>query len=158
MYFISYAYLKHQIKYDGHLPCLTVAKQTPVCSLTLANVTTPLLFANIRKDIKPIATKSRRFSSENEKFINQEISTLLSEGIIELSSSPWRAQVVIANDELKRHKKRLCIDYSSTMNIYTELDAYPLPKIETMVNNLAKYKFYSTFDLRSAYHQIPIHY
>ena len=82
----------------------------------------------------------------------------ISEGIIEPSSLPWRAQVVIANDELKRHKKRFCIDYSSPINIYAELNAYPLPKIETMVNNLAKYKFYSTFDLRSAYHQIPIRY
>ncbi|XP_068235600.1 uncharacterized protein [Palaemon carinicauda] len=76
--------------------------------------------------------------------------------IIEPSISPWRAQVVVVKDPLDRHKKRLCIDYSQTINQYTELDAYPLPRIEDMVHDLAKYKVFSTFDLKSAYHQISI--
>lgn len=50
----------------------------------------------------------------------------------------------------------MCVDYSQTINIYTGLDAYPLPRIDDMVNELAKYSVYSTFDLRSAYHQIKI--
>ena len=41
-------------------------------------------------------------------------------------------------------------------NIYTELDAYPLPRIDDMINELSKYGAFSTFDLRSAYHQIRI--
>ena len=48
------------------------------------------------------------------------------------------------------------MDYSQTINFYTELDAYPLPRIDDMVNELAKYTVFSTFDLRSAYHQIKI--
>ena len=54
-------------------------------------------------------------------------------------------------DEANRHKKRLCIDHSQTINIYTELDAYPLPRIDDMINELSKYRVFSTFDLRSAY-------
>ena len=50
----------------------------------------------------------------------------------------------------------MCIDYSQTINLFTELDAYPLSRIDTLVNKLAKYHVFSTFDLRSAYHQIPI--
>jgi len=50
----------------------------------------------------------------------------------------------------------VCVDYSQTINIYTELNAYPLPRIDDMVNELAKYSVFSTFDLRSAYHQIKI--
>ena len=53
-------------------------------------------------------------------------------------------------------KKRLCVDYSQTINLYTELDAYPLPRIDTMINKLAQYKVFSTYDLKNAYHQIPI--
>ena len=55
--------------------------------------------------------------------------------------------------------KNVCVwtvDYSQTINIYTERDAYPLPRIDDMVNELAKYTVFSTFDLRSAYHQIKI--
>ena len=48
------------------------------------------------------------------------------------------------------------MDYSQTINIYTELDAHPLPTIDDMVNELAKHTLFSTFDLRSAYHQIKI--
>ena len=50
----------------------------------------------------------------------------------------------------------MCIDYSQTVNLFTELDAYPLPKIEFLENELAKYRVFSTIDLRSAYHQILI--
>ena len=50
----------------------------------------------------------------------------------------------------------MCIDYSQTVNLFTELDAYPLTKIEFLVNELAKYRVFSTFDLRSAYYQILI--
>ena len=50
----------------------------------------------------------------------------------------------------------MCVDYSQTINIYTQLDAYPLPRIDDMTNELSKYKVFSTFDLRSAYHQIKL--
>ena len=48
------------------------------------------------------------------------------------------------------------VDYSQTINLFTELDAYSLLRIDALVNTLAKYHVFSTFDLRSAYHQIPI--
>ena len=51
----------------------------------------------------------------------------------------------------------MCIDYSRTINLFTELDAYPLPSIESIVNEVAKWKRISTLDLKSAYHQIKIH-
>ena len=50
----------------------------------------------------------------------------------------------------------MCVDYSQTINIYPELDAYALPRIDDMVNELAQYNIFSTFDLHSAYHQIKI--
>ena len=49
----------------------------------------------------------------------------------------------------------MCIDYSQTINLLTELDAYPLPRIDVLVN-MSKYHVFSTFDLLSAYHQILI--
>ena len=102
----------------------------------------------------PVATKSRRFSEEDRAFIQAETQKLLAEGIIEPSTSPWRAQVVVTVND--RHKKRMVIDYSQTINRYTLLDAYPLPRIDDVVNNVARYRHFSTIDLKSAYHQIPI--
>ena len=78
----------------------------------------------------------------------------MKEGIIEPSLSPWRAQVVVTKDG--NHKKRLAIDDSQTINRFTLLDAFPLPRISDMVNKIAQYRVFSTIDLRSAYHQVPL--
>ena len=43
--------------------------------------------------------------------------------------------MVIVAEEYNRHKKRMCVDYSHIINIYTELDAYPLPRIEIKIIN-----------------------
>ena len=122
-----------------------------VCGVTAANVEAPSLFQNLTEDCKPIATRSRRQTPDNEKFINNEVKKLLEAGIIEPSSSPWRAQVLVANDG--RHKKRMCVDYSQTINKFTQLDAYPLPRIDQMVEYIASFKIFSTLDLKSAYYQ-----
>ncbi|XP_064090685.1 LOW QUALITY PROTEIN: uncharacterized protein LOC135204401 [Macrobrachium nipponense] len=78
----------------------------------------------------------------------------MSEGIRRPSNSPWRAQVLVTSGE--NQKRRMVIDYSHTINRFTELDAYPLPNIDEMVNNIARYKVFSTLDLKSAYHQVAI--
>ena len=135
----------------GHL---TVDNRENLCSLGEAKVECPSLFANLLPGCKPIATKSRRYNSAHRKFITEETDRWLAEGICRPSQSPWRAQVLVVTTP--EGKQRLCIDYSQTINLYTELDAYPIPRIDDMINNLAKYSMFTTFDLRSAYHQIPI--
>ena len=50
----------------------------------------------------------------------------------------------------------MVIDYSRTINMFTLLDAYPLPRIDDQVNQIARGKIFSTLDLKSAYHQIPL--
>ncbi len=54
-------------------------------------------------------------------FIDDETELLLKESIIEPSNLTWRAQVVVAKKEAG--KKRLIIDFSQTMNRFTQLDA-----------------------------------
>ncbi|XP_064083977.1 uncharacterized protein LOC135199749 [Macrobrachium nipponense] len=143
-------------QYGGNKLSLKITGAKPVCVLATADIDEPSLFPNLPQQCKPIAVKSSRYSQNDQLFVKDQISHLRSKGIIEPSISPWRAQVVAVKDPLGRHKKRLCIDYSQNINQYTELDAYPLPRIEDMVHDLAKYKGFSTFDLKSAYHQISI--
>jgi len=52
----------------------------------------------------------------------------------------------------------MVIDYSQTINRFTELelDAYPLPRIDQQANELAKCKWFSTLHLKSAYYQVPL--
>jgi len=37
------------------------------------------------------------------------------------------------------------------------LDAYPLPRIDDVINTIAKGRIFSALDLKSAYHQIHLH-
>ncbi len=119
------------------------------------NIPPPPLFTNLSSNIKPVATKSRRQSPANLRFIKAEVSRLYEAGVIRPSVSPWRAQTFVTKED-ERHKKRMVVDYSETINLYTELDAYPMPNITKMVQDISQYKYFSTFDLKSAYHQIPI--
>jgi hypothetical protein len=50
----------------------------------------------------------------------------------------------------------MVVDYSQTINRFTYLDAYPLPSIEDIVRTVAQFEVFSTVDLQSAYHQVPI--
>ena len=113
-----------------------VKRMDYVCLVMAANVDPPRIFRTVKKDCKPVVTKSRRYSKEDETFIKEEVMKLLKEGVIEPSNSSWRAQVLITKDE--RHKKRMVIDYSQTVNRFTELDAYPLPRIDDKINEIAK--------------------
>ena len=64
--------------------------------------------------------------------------------------------MVVTKDHPNR-RKRLAIDYSQTINRYTELDAYPIPRVDEFVNKVAQYRVFSSIDLKSAYHQLPLH-
>ena len=135
-------------QHNGPKPPLTV------CGLSVLKVESPDLFSNLTSDVHPIATKSRRYCREDQEFIAPEVRRLLNEGIIEPSKSPWRAQVVVTRNE--NNKKRMVVDYSQTVNRFTLLDAYPLPRIDDTICAIALYRIYSTIDLRSAYHQVKI--
>uniref|UniRef100_UPI00358E16DD uncharacterized protein isoform X1 n=1 Tax=Myxine glutinosa TaxID=7769 RepID=UPI00358E16DD len=125
-----------------------------VCALAQMDVQPLSLFPNLTSDCTPVAVKSRRYSPADMQFIADETAQLLKDGIIEPSRSPWRAQVLVVRSEA--HRKRMVIDYSQTINRFTQLDAYPLPGMDALVQQVSQYSVYSTLDLRSAYHQIPI--
>ena len=124
------------------------------CNVSATTMETPRLFRNLETTSKLVATKSRKFNNEDKEFIQEEVRKLLSDNIIEPSFSPWRAQVLVARDG--RHKPRMVVDYSQTINRYTLLDAYPLPNINEQICEIAKGSVFSTLDLKSAYYQIPL--
>ena len=126
-----------------------------VCALTSMKVPLSSLYTHLSSDCKPIAVKSRRRTKEDEGLVKKETQRLLDEGIVKPSKSAWRAQVLVTK-EMERHKKRMVIDSSQIINRYIELDAYSLPTINNMVSKILRYSVFSTLDLKSAYHQVPL--
>ena len=134
--------------FGGPLPGLSI------CGVTATTLQPTSLFANLTPDCKPVKTPSRRYSAADQEFIKSEMDQMLRDGIIEPSNSPWRSQVHITTGD--RHKKRLVVDYSQTINRFTLLDAYPLPRIDDLVGKVSQYKVFSALDLKSAYLQVAI--
>ena len=52
-------------------------------------------------------------------------------------------------------KLRLCIDYREVNNV-TKKDAYPLPHMDFILDNLRNAKYLSKIDMSQAFHQIPL--
>lgn len=92
--------------------------------------------------------------SESEKVITREITDeLLKNGIIRNSNSPYASPALLVDKA--SGAKRLCIDYRQ-LNKITVKEKYPMPLIEDLVDRLRGCKYYTSLDLKSGYHQIPI--
>ena len=134
--------------FEGHRPPLILN------ALKKMSVSLPKSFSHLSEDCRPIAHKPRKCSQVDLHFIPDETRRLLSDDLIEPNSSPWRAQVLVVKEQ--SGKRRMVIDYSRTINRFTQLDAYPLPRIDELVNELAQYRVFTTVDLKSAYHQLEL--
>ncbi|GBC38977.2 retroviral-like aspartic protease 1 [Rhizophagus irregularis DAOM 181602=DAOM 197198] len=115
---------------------------------------TNIVKCNIRlKDETPINQKAYRESTENREIIKREIDKMLKEEIIQESCSPWSSPVVIVNK--KTGDKRFCIDFRK-INQMTITDAYPLPRIDDLLEKFRVAKWFTTIDLASGYWQIEM--
>ena len=106
-------------------------------SLPPMDVPPPPLFTHLSDNIKPVATKARKHTPADFRFLKEQVAELRKNGIIRHSVSPWRAQPFVTKDS-DTHKRRMVIDYSNTINMFTELDAYPIPDLLKMVQNISR--------------------
>ncbi|XP_036148743.1 uncharacterized protein LOC118647611 [Monomorium pharaonis] len=106
----------------------------------------------------PIHTKQYRFPPVHKAEIDSQVNKLLSSDMIEYSSSPYNSPVWIVPkkpDSLGNKQWRMVIDYRN-LNEKTIGDAYPLPNITDILDQLGSAKYFSVLDLASGFHQIPM--
>jgi len=104
-------------------------------------------------DAAPIKLPPRRvpqaFTGEDEKALDK----LIKQGSVRPSTSPWSSPIQLVRK--KDGSVRPCVDYRR-LNAVTKKDAYPLPKIQECIDSVAGATTFSTLDVTSAYHQIPV--
>ena len=105
------------------------------------------------KDATPISQFPYQINPKNKEFLRTEIANMESNGIVRKSSSPWAAPVVIVDK--KGGDKRICIDYRK-LNAITKPDAYPLPRIDNMLESFGQSKWFTTLNLASGYWQVEM--
>ncbi|KAJ1210124.1 hypothetical protein NDU88_005492 [Pleurodeles waltl] len=109
-------------------------------------------------DSPPVKNKIYRLSDMVKASIKEEVSKMLTLGVIEKSSSPWASPVVLvpkATVPSAKPELRFCVDYWG-LNSVTRTDAHPTPRADELVDSLGAAKFLSTFDLTSGYWQIAL--
>ena len=102
----------------------------------------------------PVKVPPRRIPVNYRDEVQRQINTMLEQGIIEPSSSPWMAPAVFVRK--KNGEIRLFVDYRE-LNKRTIKDAYPLPRPDEVQDRLMGSTVFSTLDLRSGYWQLPVH-
>jgi hypothetical protein len=101
----------------------------------------------------PITKRPYSMSAEELTELKNQLKDLLDKQYIRPSASPWGSPVLFVRK--KDGTMRLCIDYRS-LNAVTIKNKYPLPRIDDLLDQLRKAKFFSKIDLRSEYHQMKI--
>ncbi|CAK9834632.1 Retrovirus-related Pol polyprotein from transposon 17.6 [Anthophora retusa] len=105
-----------------------------------------------------IHVKQYRYPPIHREEVTKQITELLENDIIKPSNSPYNSPlwVVPKKPDSQGNKRwRMVIDYRS-LNENSVADAYPLPNITEILDQLGSAKYFSTFDLASGFHQIGI--
>lgn len=106
----------------------------------------------------PINTRQYRYPLVHKQEIDRQVKELLQGDIIEYSTSPYNSPLWIVPkkpDSKGTPRWRMVIDYRA-LNEKTIGDAYPLPNINEILDQLGSAKYFSVFDLASGFHQIPM--
>ena len=86
--------------------------------------------------------------------IDKLLCEMQEQGVIEPCNSEWASNVVLVKK--KDGSVRFCVDYRK-LNLLTRKDAYPLHRIDRCLDTLSGSSWFSTFDLRSGFHQVKVH-
>lgn len=98
--------------------------------------------------------RNSRKSLVDRKAIEDQVTEWLATGVIQKSSSPWAAPIVLVPKK-GTTKRRLCINYQGLNNV-TVKDSFPLPLIDDIMHSVGDAKYFGTLDLANGFNQIPM--
>lgn len=106
---------------------------------------------------EPVYTKNYRTPYSQKEEINKQIEKLLKNNLIENSISEYNSPIILVPKKGNSDDKkwRMCIDYRK-LNQNLIADRYPLPRIDDILDNFGRAKYFSIIDLFSGFHQVPL--
>ena len=110
------------------------------------------------EDDHPIFRRPYKLSISERDGVKLRCKELLDAGLVELSDGEYAcATVMPAKKDILGNwtEKRMCGDYRP-VNKKTKSDRYPMPTPEELFDAVGKARVFSTLDLRSGYHQLPL--
>lgn len=109
------------------------------------------------KDNEPVYTKNYRTAHTHKQEIAKQVKRLLESNLIESSTANYNSPVILVPKKGSSLPKkwRMCIDYRR-VNKKLIPDRFPLPRIDEILDDLGKAKFFSVIDLFSGFHRVPL--
>ena len=110
---------------------------------------------SIFPDVRLVAQKRRKMSSEKAQEVWKQVQALLDAGFIrEVTYPTWLSNMMMA--KMSNGKWRMCVDYTD-LNKACPKDSYPLPSIDELVDTASCFRFLSFLDACSGYNQMPMY-
>uniref|UniRef100_A0A8C1LM62 Gypsy retrotransposon integrase-like protein 1 n=1 Tax=Cyprinus carpio TaxID=7962 RepID=A0A8C1LM62_CYPCA len=100
-----------------------------------------------------VRSRPYRLPEHKKKVVQGELEAMLEMGVIEESNSDWASPIVLVPKT--DGSVRFCVDYRK-VNAVSKFDAYPMPRVDELLDRLGTARFYSTLDLTKGYWQIPL--
>ena len=104
---------------------------------------------------QPLHRRNYKLSQEELRQLRAQLDELLAKGYIRPSSSPWGCPVLMVPKPSNPKELRLVIDYRS-INEITVKDKYPLPDVQTLLDDLQGATVFSTADALWGFWQVPM--
>ncbi|XP_063054453.1 uncharacterized protein LOC134448729 [Engraulis encrasicolus] len=102
---------------------------------------------------RTITQRPYRVPEARKAVIEEEVKKMLELGVIEESKSAWASPIVLVPKP--DGSVRFCNDYRK-LNAVSEFDAYPMARVDDMVDALGQARFLTTLDLTKGYWQVPL--
>ena len=111
------------------------------------------------KDNQPVYIKNYRIPHTHKEEIERQVKKLIDDGIVEPSCSEYNSPILLVPKKSlpnsKEKRWRLVIDYRQ-INKKLVADKFPLPRIDDILDQLGRAKYFSCLDLISGFHQIKL--
>ena len=107
----------------------------------------------LKPGTRPIRLMPYRVHPEKSVQIRKELDLMIKMGVNEESNSPWASPVVLIPKP--DGSIRFCVDYRR-LNDVTIADAYPLPRVEDLIDKVGKANYLTKIDLSRGYWQLPM--
>ncbi len=121
--------------------------------LSLCQINLHLFNECLIKRQQPSRQQPHRVPERLLEPLKQEVEMMLEMEVIEPSRSDWRGPVVIVPK--KDGTLRVCVDFRK-LNAQSGFDAYPMPRIDDLLEIIGQAQYITTLDLCKGYWQVPL--